>query len=191
MLVRKALNRRRVKDSAETPAAQLLHVNATTTHVSQLSRQGSLAISPGERNFETSTLSAVAGKLTNSPFVTTDMENLSHRGSTVVPEFSDASPKLEDDGRTVINVSPLPDAEQMRQQALAQMLAEDPAPMWRPRARTRSRSRRRRAVDGGAEMNGNGVQRNASPTPTTISTDADTEYSISASTLPPAYDRYD
>ncbi|EKM57362.1 uncharacterized protein PHACADRAFT_255077 [Phanerochaete carnosa HHB-10118-sp] len=103
--------------------------------------QASPTISPGERNPETSTLSTstVAGTLMNvpGPFVAGMPTNSSFVAT-------------DDDDRATINVSPPPDAEQMRQQALAQMLAEDPAPMWRPRARTRSRSRRRCAVDGGA-----------------------------------------
>lgn len=146
---------------------------------------------PRGRNPETSTLSTTA-TLTNDSSIAIGVLSASRRASTPASQVSPTSPKLEDGGRGAVSVSPLPDVEQIRQEALARMLAADPAPPWRARVRGRSRSRRRRAVDGGAQMNGTGPgpQRGASPAPTTVSTVGTCE-SVGAGTLPPAYARYD
>ncbi|GJE96643.1 hypothetical protein PsYK624_128430 [Phanerochaete sordida] len=111
-----------------------------------------------------------------------------HHASLPTPAPGELSSFLTLDDASVSGMHiPAPDAaEQRRLSALARLL--DEVPRMRPWLR-RARTRRRRAVDGGAEMNGSGPWRGASPAPTTVSTNADT-LSVGESMLPPAYARY-
>lgn len=180
-----------------SPNATLPLANPSETHITDIRnsyRHASLTATSTHDCGRELSRSPSAVTLAGSPSVQGSAYSRLSPTATLIPRSSPAAQKFEYDGPSVESSSPDSAEEQVHQRsdALARMLANDPAPSWRYWRRGRSRTGRRRAVDGGEQLNGSGLNRRteASPAPTTTSTQAGS-LSTAASTLPPQYARYD